>query len=92
MGSDELRVFAVGPDNVVAYSEEDAWSVLIEHRGGDLDDYEGDVMAEVAPDEVIRIYVDSDGQPTDDEGEIAALTAREWAQRCGRGFLCSSEY
>lgn len=86
----DLRVFGCGPDYVVARDVEDARQALYEHRGGDLDDYDDEFTA-VADDKPISIYVDEQDCISDD-GNVLTLTAREWAQREGRGFLCSSEY
>ena len=89
----DLRVFEFGPDYVVARSRDDAWTVYIEHVGGDRGDYDGEDMEPVSPDFVIGIYVDADGHLTDEsDGEALRLTAAEWAKREGRGFLCSSEF
>jgi hypothetical protein len=88
MSKTDLHVFTDGTDTVVAKDLPDVQRVYEEHvmvkfvdEGMSLDDWE-----QVHDDEPIAIN-DYDGH-----GGKLTLTAKEWAARDGRCFLCSTEY
>lgn len=96
MGDRQLHVFEMGPDTVIAYDVEDAWAVWCERLGEKREDYEPwDEPAQLDDDKPLKIWSDSDGvicEPGEDGGAVATRTCREWADREGRGFLCSTEW
>jgi hypothetical protein len=94
-----LHVYANDCDWVVAESIDDAWSIYGEMMGSTPEqarrDYEDDDPLELLPDDkVIALWMGPDGKVScpADGGAEARLPAGEWAKRCGRGFLASTEY
>lgn len=77
---------------VVAFDEIDAFAAWADHNG--LDDVErgspeAPRFVELNGDEKLSINVDDEGSICDcEEGEPLELTAKEWAEREGRGWLC----
>ena len=95
--SDErkLHVFEIGPDTVIAYDVDDAWTVWSEQSGEDRDDYETyDDPVLLPDDKTLSIWCDADGiaEPNGDGADTVERTCAEWIAREGRGFLCSTEY
>lgn len=87
-----LRVFSNGCDTWVAHSFAD----LREFDGADgyifHEDYVDDLF-EQAPEKQITICWNFEGNHIDDDrSSTRTLTAARWAQECGRGFLCTTEY
>lgn len=83
-----LHVFEIGPDTLIAHDVEDAWRLFERQTGlkrGD-DDIGDDEPIQVPDDRPLKIQIE-EGSP-----EAVTLTAAEWCQREGRGFLCSTEY
>ena len=89
-----LHVFDDDVDKVVAYSPDDAWLVWCAETGSDPEEDGAARFFQMPDDETIFIWC-IDGKPCE-HGELGGapikLTCREWADRVGRGFLCSSEY
>ncbi len=86
-----LHVFRMGhTDYVVAHNAEDAWAVLSQH-GYERCDYDDDDLEECPDSDSINILCDAEGHISDG-GEALRLTHGEWADREGRGFLCSTEF
>jgi hypothetical protein len=97
-----LRVFQCDgqTDWVVAYDAEDAALVWLQHNG-----YETPASFAEANEKYgwelpsfeeytkpgLTIMCDADGDPSD-EGANVTRTPAEWAEREGRGFLCSTEF
>jgi hypothetical protein len=85
-----MKVFTNGYDTVAAESIDDvpgAWAssngVDFYDEGGDLYDWD-----QVDDDKLITICNVHDGGADDKE----TRTAREWAEKDGRGLLCSTEW
>jgi hypothetical protein len=87
----DLSVYTIGPDHLVARSLEDAWDVWLAHHGEHRENYAGDEMSLVPDTTELFAFVDERGEISD-SGETLHLTARQWADREGRGFLFSTEY
>ncbi len=88
------RVYEIGEaDTIIAAGIDDAWTVWSEHTGERRQDYEGQIE-ELPMDAEIGIWCDTEGQPAEPGGDnrLIKLSAAEWIDRVGRGFLCSSEY
>lgn len=87
-----LHVFCMGDtDYVIAHNVDDAWALLSE-QGYERDEYHEDDLEELPDGGSLAIRVDADGDITDDSGEPLKRTHAEWAEREGRGFLCSTEF
>lgn len=85
-----MKVFTNGTDTVVAPGLDAIPAILHAHYGSTMEQ-EGwslDEWREVAGDKPITIC-NFDGTGHDSK---LTLTASEWAQRDGAGFLCSTEY
>ena len=92
-GTDGLFVFEIGPDYYIAHDEEDAWSLWEDHSGETREDYKNEPCVRLSDDAKISILVDEDGVIVDNhDADVLTLTAREWIEREGHGFLCSSEF
>lgn len=85
-----LYVYEIGPDHIIAHDEDDAWELWCRHHGERRSDYKGEPCTRVDDDVVLSIIVDAAGRISD-SGAAVELSAREWVQREGRGFLCSTE-
>ena len=87
----------VTPDEtewVIAADEDDAWRVREDHTGEERDDFGETWWKELAPTDMLEIFVDADGDPTDPSEDGATtmnLSAAEWIARRGRGWLCTTE-
>jgi hypothetical protein len=94
----ELHVYHIGDyldtgDTVIAVSPDDAWVVWEELIGEDRADYPDYTPTLVPDDKVITItYRDGCFNYGMKPGEKVALTAAQWCERDGRGFLASTEY
>ena len=93
-----LKVFRFdggGTDWVIAIDKADAWHEWHLHTGESPDDYAAEMEPmELPPDEVLTIWCDSNGNPSEIDGdgcEPVKQTAGDWAIKRGRGFLCSTE-
>lgn len=94
-----MHVYRFDYDWFVAESEPDALAAYREHyvvKTNALDEAEceeqlRDGCMELPDDQPLRIICDPDGQISDD-GQPIERTCAEWAEREGRGFLCSTEY
>jgi hypothetical protein len=83
-----LSVWTNTVDTVIAATKEDAIAVLREHCG-----YSGSELASmedfrVVPADKLLTIAEDDGSST--VGTV--MTAAQWAEKYGRGFLCSTEY
>lgn len=83
-----MKVFTNGIDTVAAESIDDvpgAWAstngVDFDDEGNDLDDWD-----HVPDDTLITIH------NVHGNNEVETRTAREWADKDGRGLLCSTEW
>ena len=88
-----MKVFTDSVCWFVAESLEDAYAVAQEFDGmtrGDRDDNDGQ-LEECDGSAKLAILVNEAGQ-IDDHGSRLNLMMCQWAEREGRGFLCSSEY
>ncbi len=91
---DDLHVFGDDCEWVVAASLEDAKAVLTE-MGATLDDDFDETWAQEDDEMGHTIWCDSGGHPAEPHAAGNApvtLTCAEWAKRCGRGYLCTTEY
>ncbi len=86
-----MHVYAIGPDHLIANDHDDAGVIWCVHHGEHRGDHDPSDMSIVADDMVLYAFIDGDGRISD-SGETLHLTARQWADREGRGFLFSSEY
>jgi hypothetical protein len=89
-----MKLFTDTSDWVVADNLDDARAAWVEHRGGDVEDFDDSDWSEVDPGEELAVWCDPGGDPCgpeDDGAELIAKTAAQWAE-LGRGFLCSTEY
>ena len=90
-----LHVYANDCEWVVATSLEDAWAVYVESIGGTVEQAKADACdpLEMVPDDkAIAIWADVDGKPCEiGDGTLTKSTALEWATRCGRCYLASTE-
>lgn len=89
-----LYVTPDGTEWVIAANEDDAWRVHQEHTGEERDDFSEPWWKKLDPNDQLEIYVDADGVPTDPDEDGAsplALSAKEWIERRGRGWLCTTE-
>ncbi len=90
----DLKVFRDGCDFWVATDIQDAKELRAKWYG--FDSPEAHDAAE-EPEELrelvgtINILCNAEGHP-DDDGEYVERPAREWAEREGRGMLCSTEW
>lgn len=83
-----LHLFTDGTDTVVARDLADVPACYSDHVGISFSE-EGMSLADweqIPDDKPIAIH------NYDDNGGTLTLTAREWADRDGRCFLCSTEY
>jgi hypothetical protein len=90
-----LHIYEFGDtDWVVATSPEDAWIVWLAHVGGTRADYLDTEEPDLVPDDKrVGFWVGADGKITEvNDGAVVYKTAREWADREGRGYLASTEY
>ena len=87
--SDPLHVFTNHTDTVIARDPEDATRVWLEHLGECEGNYVHD-WTRLDGDHVLGIDDENTNDATD--GSPLRLTCREWIEREGRGFLCSTEY
>lgn len=90
--SDSLFMFEIGPDHLAAHSEEDAWALWCDHHGERRENYIGELANLIPDDRLFRVFVESESGAIGDSGETLTLTARQWVEREGRGFLFSSEF
>lgn len=81
-----LRVFSDDVDTWVAHS----WAHLQDY----LDDsYDPENVFEHRASDLIRICWDyEDGHISDDHSSVRTLRASRWAEECGPGFLCTTEF
>jgi hypothetical protein len=89
----DLHVFGDDCEWVVAESLEDARAVLTE-LGYVPDDFE-ETWAQEDDEAGLAIWCDGDGEPGEPFATGNApvtLTYAEWAARCGRGYLCTTEW
>jgi hypothetical protein len=86
-----LRIWYNGNDRVIAESAAEAEQLVCKQLHGS-DKYELDPFEALPDDHHISICVDADGQLSDDSSRVLRLTAREWAEREGKGYLCSNDY
>ncbi len=95
---DELHVFDIGDDWVVARDLDDAWAVWLEFLGATAaDDYsdQREELTQISDTRELTIWVGDSGKPDEPHGEgctLATMLAAEWARQQGRGFLASSNY
>ena len=86
-----LHVFSNGCEWVVAADAGDVSAVLAEFYG-DADLADADGWKRLDDEALIGIWCSEDGKPGDvGEGEVIRVTSREWADRRGRGYLCTTE-
>lgn len=87
-----LYVFTAAHDYVIATSPEDAHAAYCEHLVEDEDAFD---WLRLGDDTELTIWCDRDDgsiAAIDDDGaEPVTRTAAEWVERCGRGWLCSTE-
>lgn len=86
-----LQVFGIGPDYLAASDEVDAWSIFLAHHDESRENWATTDMCRVPDAQVLSCYVDEHGNISD-TGVVMKMTASEWADKYGRGFLFSSEY
>jgi hypothetical protein len=90
----ELHVFWNGFDRYVARDAEDARNLFNDLHGSDEDD--GYTFEQEPDDKLLVIWCDiQDGVAADPHCNAAIVvrkTNREWCEKFGRGFLCSSEW
>lgn len=95
MSEKQLHVFSDEFDRVVAYDVDDAWTVWCEFTGGSREDYDDNAFAKREDEKALKIWCNAAGRPCEHGekgGAPVERTCREWADREGRGFLCSSEF
>lgn len=93
-----LKVWSNGVDTVAAYSPEDVKACLKEVYGYEDVDLEEEEYVEVPPDRLIRVHFEElTPYPVtlEDVPEGASFlvvaTARQWAEKKGRGIICTTE-
>jgi hypothetical protein len=89
-----LHIYEFGDtDWVVATDVLDAWVVWLAHVGGVRADYHGDDDPELVPDDKrVGFWCDAEGKISEQgDGAVVYKTAREWADREGRGYLASTD-
>lgn len=89
--SETLTVFGIGPDYLAANGEQDAWDIFLTQHDDVRENWATTDMCRISDDQVLRCYVDEHGNISD-SGIVLSMTAREWANKYGRGFLFSDEY
>lgn len=94
-GMNELHVFRDDCEWVIAYSEEDAYTVARVATGERVSpkDYEpGQRWRKLDPDATTKMWCDASGNVCEiGEGTLTELTNREWIARKGRRYLGSTE-
>lgn len=83
MDKSTLACWTNGIDTVVASDADDARAIVADMLGEHVEDVSP--MRRVEDDKVLTIL-------NENTGENIAKTAGKWAQRNGRGFLCSTEW
>ncbi len=83
-------------DWVCAASPEDALAVWLEFTGEKPSDgYRVEDWLLVPDDKPLGFWCDADGkiaEPCAPENSVVKKPAREWVEKCGRGYLGSTEY
>lgn len=91
-----LHVFGDDCEWVIAFSLDDAREVLGKFWGGDFPDGPSwDCWEQQSDDSTMTVWCDAGGKPTEPHSEGSrevTLTNREWCDRLGRGYLCTTEY
>jgi hypothetical protein len=88
---EQLHVFELADDAVVALDVADAVVVLADHLGLEPENIDIEDVQQVPNDEALSIFVvgpDAAITNEDDADATLELTAREWAVKEGRGHLC----
>lgn len=88
-----MQVYSNGCDWYVAESVDDAYAARFENDGTTREEQiENDEEFKQCPNDVmLSILVNEDGH-IDDHGVPVKLTMEQWAEREGRGILCSMDY
>lgn len=95
MYDNEPQCYSDGFSTIVAFSSEDARDICCEFLGEVPEDYSIDDWSLIDDQAHISIWCDQEGkidEPSTPGCETIRLTAKTWARREGRGFLCTSEY
>jgi hypothetical protein len=80
-----MEVYQIGDvDCVVARDKKDAWELWEEETGMTPDEVDG--VIQLVPGDKVWTIED------EETGEKTQMTCAEWAEKNGRGLLCSSEY
>ena len=86
----ELHVFSDGCEWAIAKNKDDLVLVMNEFNG--TDDFVPEHWEEEPHEKKLKISCDDLGMPCEHgEGQVVTLTHREWCEKMGRGYLCTTE-
>ncbi len=90
-----LYIYATECDWVCAFDKHDALNQWCKAIGETADGYDPDDWERVPDDKSLSFWCDAEGniaEPEETGNTPIKKTAREWVEKCGRGYLGSTEY